>query len=215
MMYSDYFALSSCAISVTFIPFMVICQLRYALILQAFNYENRRFLRWLRCAYLAAGAPLLAITGLALLCEAVFVAYLTHTAATEMQIIIGYAVLMLLSCGAIAVGFGRFCRVLGGAGWTVPRIDDVRLLILFLLGSGLTAVIMLFLNLYALQQVIYFVPLATPFFVPLFNLFFPARPGHVKAGPKVWDEDLPRFEEEEISAPEETKRWRHKSIQGM
>lgn len=213
MMYSDYFALSSCAISVTFIPFMIVCQLRYGLILQAFNYRNRAYFHWLRCAFLAAAAPLLAVSAVSLLSEAVFLAYLIHTAATEMQIIVGYAVLMLIACAALAAGFGRFCKVLGGAGWGVPRVDDVRLRILFLCSALLTALIMLILNLAGWQQVIYFVPAATPFLVPLVNLFFPPRPGPVMAADTeafLQQEEIqygPAAVSEEIPPAEETKRW--------
>lgn len=202
MMYSDYFALSSCAISVTFIPFMVVCQLRYALILQAFNYSSAAFLRWLRCAFLAAAAPLLAICVLAFLCEGVFFAFLTHTAGTEMQILVGYALLMILACGCIAAGFGRFCRVLGGAGWTVPRIDDSRLRILFLLSTLVIAALMLLLNLFALQEIIYFMPLSTPFFVPLLNQIL--RPW---AGGSREETPSPVPPETVSSETEETKIW--------
>lgn len=179
MMHSDYFALSSCAISVVFIPFMVVCLLRYGLILQSCNYRSREYLRWLRCAFTAAWAPLIVVCAISLMWELVLSTYLTHTAATELQIILGYAALMLVGVAAVSLAFGRFCRVLGGAGWSVPRIDDRRLVLIFCLSSAVVGVLMLLLNILLWQQWIYFVPLITPLLPPLMNQAFPAYPGRV------------------------------------
>lgn len=217
MMYSDYFALSSCAISVVFIPFMVVCLLRYGLMLQEFNYQNRMYLAWLGCAFAAAWAPLIAVSALALLWQLVLRTYLTHTAATELLIILGYAGLMLVGIAAVSVGFGRFCRVLGGAGWTVPRIDDRRLTQLFIISSLVVGALMLLLNIMSWQQWIYFVPIVTPLLIPFANLFFRPFPGRVVVGVGAEEplgfmpEDATRIEAEPAE-PDDRPELRQESV---
>lgn len=190
MMYSDYFALSSCAMSVAFIPFIVVCLLRYCLFLQAGNYSNRAFFVWLGCSFVASVAPLGGICAISLMWEAVLSTYLTHTAATELQIILGYAGLMLIGIAAVSFAFGRFCRVLGRAGATVPRIEDRRLLILFAVSSVMVGMLVLLLNIMHWQQWLYFVPLLSPFLAPLVNLVFRPYPGRVLVGVGLDEEPL-------------------------
>ncbi|MBD5560425.1 MAG: hypothetical protein HDQ87_08760 [Clostridia bacterium] len=211
MMYSDYYALSSCAIGVVFIPFMVVCLLRYGLILQAFNYSSRTYFVWLRCSFAFSVLPLAGVCGIALLWQLVLGTYLTHTAATELMIILGYAGLMLLGIAAVCAGFGRFCRRLGIAGSTVPRIEDRRLVILFLASSLAAGVLILLLNLELWQLLIYFVPLLTPFLVPLVNAFFRPYPGAVVSGVGFDEEPLGKVVEEAMQidrepAPPVTRR---------
>ena len=206
MMHSDYYALSSCAIGVVFIPFMVVCLLRYGLLLQAFNYSNRAYFTWLGCSFVASAAPLAAICIMTLLWQAVLSTYLTHTAATELNIILGYAALMLVGIAAVGAAFGRFCRVLGRAGSTVPRIEDRRLLILFTVSSLIAGVLVLLLNILLWQQWIYFVPLLTPLLIPAVNCGFHPYPGRVLTGVGIDAEPLRAEELEAVRIESGTER---------
>lgn len=179
MMYSDYYAISSCAFSVLFIPFIVLCSMHYCRALQAFGYSTGAYMRWLRCSWVATVLPLGMICGIAIIAQFTLRVYLTNTYFEELNIILGYAGWLLAASICIALAFTRCARVLGRAMWSVPRIADTRTSVIFLVSALVTSFVALILNLYGWRLYIYIMPLMTPFLAPFGNIFFRPVPGAV------------------------------------
>lgn len=182
-MYSDYYAISSCAFSVLFLPFMILTIMRATLSLQAFNYRGRDLLRWFGCSAVATLIPLVLICAQAIMAQLCLRIYLTKTSFDELNIIIGYAAWLLLASAVIAVSYTRCVKVMGGAMWNVPRIADRRSQTLFLVSALIASVLALVCNMYGWRALIYFFPIIAPFIVPAVNLFMKPFPGPVAAAP--------------------------------
>lgn len=189
MMYSDYYAISSCAFSVLFIPFMLLTCIRMVLSLQAFNYRSRDLMRWLGCSAVATLLPAVLICAEAVLAQMCLRVYLTNTSFTELAIIVGYAGWLLLAAVVITLSYTRYVRTMGGAMWHVPRIADGRTKALFLVSSLIVAALALLCNMYGVRWLIYLFPVLPPFLVPFVNLFMKPFPGPVTAGEGsgAWD----------------------------
>lgn len=188
MMHSDYYAISSCAFSVVFIPFLILSSMQFALALQAFNYENRKYFAWLKCTFTATCLPLALISGISLLAQACLGIYLTHTYFEELRIIIFYAAWLLLASIVLVLGWTRYARTLGRSMWLVPRINDKRMQVLLIATSLIWSFALLALNLYGWRAIIYFVPLATPLATPLVNACMRPYPGRVTPRPhQEWE----------------------------
>lgn len=192
MMHSDYYAISSCAFSVLFIPFMILAEFHFCRALQSFGYQNRRYLKWTGCSFVATVLPLFFICATAGMAQFALQKYLTNTYFEELRIIIGYAAWLLLASICLALEFTRYARVLGKAMWNVPRIADRRTAVIFIASSLIVSFASLILNLYGWRLYIYFVPLMTPFLAPFVNIFMKPVPGAVKE-PQIrnaWDESV-------------------------
>lgn len=192
MMYSDYYAISSCAFSVLFIPFIILVSLHFSRALEAFGYDSRTYMRWLRCSCSATVLPPVLICGLAAMAQLALRVYLTNTYFEELQIILGYAAWLLLASVLIALAFSRYAKTMSNAMWSVPRIADRRLVTVFITSSLITAFLALILNLYGWRLYIYLMPLTAPFLAPFVNLFMKPVPGAVTplSGAQEWDESF-------------------------
>lgn len=192
MMYSDYYAISSCAFSVLFIPFIILVSLHFSRALEAFGYDSRTYMRWLRCSCSATVLPPVLICGLAAMAQLALRVYLTNTYFEELQIILGYAAWLLLASVLIALAFSRYAKTMSNAMWSVPRIADRRLVTVFITSSLITAFLALILNLYGWRLYIYLMPLTAPFLAPFVNLFMKPVPGAVTplSDAQEWDESF-------------------------
>lgn len=196
MMYSDYYGISSCAFSVLFIPFIILLSMHFSRALEAFGYQNRVYMRWLRCSFVATVLPAALICGIAAMAQLSLRIYLTNTYFEELNIIIGYAAWLLLASVVIALAFVRYAKTMANAMWSVPRIVDRRIVVVFLCSALITGCLALVLNLYGLWLYTYLMPLTAPFLAPFANVFMKPVPGAVKklVGAEDWDESFAEAE---------------------
>lgn len=192
MMYSDYYAISSCAFSVLFIPFIILSSFHFCRALEALGYQNRAYMRWLRCSFAATVVPTVLICGIAVAAQFALRLYLTNTYFNELNIIIGYAGWLLLASICIALAFARYAKTMSKAMWTVPVIADRRLAVIFVVSALVAGCTALVLNLYGWRIYIYLMPLMAPFLAPFANLFMKRVPGSVRAisSAEDWDESF-------------------------
>ncbi len=170
-MYSDYVALSACAFSVLFVPFMVISQIRFAHVMQNEGYGNRRYFLWIKRNFLVSYLPLIGICAIVLLSEGVLNAYLYNTYFYDNELLIGYILAVLLICAAISVVFYRYIRCIKIECAGTPLVCSPRFTGVFLLSAVMVGVVMTLENIVPqVNRLVFFMPLLTPLFVPLANL---------------------------------------------
>lgn len=170
MMQSDYFALSACAFSVLYVPFLIISQLRFAHIMQNQGYDNRAYFRWIKKNFLLACVPLIGISGISLLAEAVLITYLRKTSFYEMAVIVGYLCIMLFVAAMIALVFTKYIRCIKIESEITPIVCSGHLVRVFLISSFFVCAVTVLENLLMeINEMVFFIPLMTPLFVPLTN----------------------------------------------
>lgn len=170
MMYSDYFALSACAFSVLYVPFLIISQLRFAHILQNQGYDNRKYFGWIKRNFLLSCVPLIGISALSLLAEAVLITYLMKTSFYEMAVIVGYLCIMLFIAAVIALVFTKYIRCIKIESEVTPIVCSRHLVKVFLISSFFVCAVTVLENLFMeIDKMVFFIPLMTPLFVPLTN----------------------------------------------
>ena len=182
MMYSDYLALSVCAFSVLCLPFMVICQLRFSHVLQAEGFETNKYFRRIKRNLPISFFPLLGICAIAVIAEGALNAYLYNTYLYDNELLVGYFAAIMLVCIAAAAVFFRYIRCIKlECSCVAPvcsqRFSNVFLLSVMLLGATVTLGNVIL----SINKSLLFVPLLTPFFVPLSNLIL----GYGKAAQKA------------------------------
>ena len=170
MMYTDYYAISSCAFSVLFIPFTILAAFHLCCALQSFGYSTRAYMRWLRCTFPITVLPPIILCAMAVTAQFALRAYLRNTYLDELAIIIGYAAWLLLASICLGLSFWRYAKSLGRLFAHVPRIADTRLSVMFICSSLIAAVCPLILNLYGWRPWMYVLPMLVPFVAPLVNL---------------------------------------------
>lgn len=176
MMYSDYYAISSTAFSVLFIPFIILSSFSFCRALQALGYSTRQYMRWLGCTFWVTVAPTILLSALAVMAQITLRSYLRNTYFDELAIIIGYAAWLLLASICLGLGFARYAKSVGGLFENVPRIADRRIAVTFTVTALAAACVTLILNLYGWRPYMYILPLMAPFLVPFVNIFMPPAP---------------------------------------
>lgn len=172
MMHSDFFALSICAFSLLYVPFMIISQLRFAHVLQHAGYGNRDYFLWIKNNFRGAYVPLIGICIIQILGELVLEAYLSNTSLYEKQLFVGYFVVMLVIAAAIVVVFINYIKEIKIENHDTPLVLSPRFISVFLVSSAIFCVFMLVVNLFMeLDGLIIIMPLLAPLFVLLANLF--------------------------------------------
>ncbi len=171
MMHSDYLALSACAFSVLYVPFLMIAQLRFAHIMQNRQYDTKQYFLWIKKNFLLCYVPLIGISVVHLMAEATLLMYLRHTSFYELAVIIGYLLMMLLIASVIAMVFTKYIRYIKIESEVTPIYCSNRLITLFMVSGFCVCALTLFENLWSdMEQIVFFTPLITPFFVPLVNV---------------------------------------------
>ncbi|MDL2237751.1 hypothetical protein LJC56_07990 [Christensenellaceae bacterium OttesenSCG-928-K19] len=177
MMYSDYFALFSCAFSVLFTPFLIVSQLRFSHIMQNAGYDTKRYFGWIKNNLPLVFLPLAGITIIVLMTEPMLAAYLDRSAVYELHtkvqymVIYGYLIGVAAVAGSVAWIFYRYNRFIKMETMGSPLVCTGCLVNLFLLSSVmLCAVITLQCMFISLRHIVFYLPLLAPFFVPLANV---------------------------------------------
>ncbi len=173
MMYSDYFALSACAFSVLYVPFLIIAQLRFAHIMQSQGYDNKRYFQWIRKNFFLSCVPLIGVSGISLMAEAVLLTYLKNTSFYEMAVIVGYICIMMLIAAFIALVFTKYVHCIKIESEVTPIRCTPHLIRMFMISSFFVCLVTVLANLFtAVDKLVFFIPLMTPLFVPLTNWLF-------------------------------------------
>lgn len=181
MMYSDYFALSACAFSVVYLPFMVIAQLRFSHILQVNGYDNKKYMAWLKSGFIVYISPLIGICLILLLSEVVLFAYLYNTYLYEMEYMAGFMVVVLLLAAAVAFVFQKYVKRVKIESESVPLVCSGHFTAIYLVACVMVASVGVVVNVFThINKLIFFVPMATPFFVPLANGLLGGRKRYLK-----------------------------------
>jgi len=185
MMYSDYFLLTVCALSMVFAPFMVIAQLRFAHVLQAEGYSNIAYFSWVRKHFASVYVPLAGICLVVFAAERMMRAFLANTSFYQQQIFITYIVVTLALMAALALVFYRYTQSVKIEGDGVPVRCEGRLLPVFWTSCALLAVLFVLVNMFTeIDELIFFLPLFTPLLAPLANAI-PARASNKAAQPEL------------------------------
>ncbi len=170
MMYSDYFALSACAFSVIYLPFIIIAQLRFAHILQVNGYDNKKYLAWIKSGFFVYVAPLVGVCLMGLLSEMVLSAYLYNTYLYEMQYMAGFVAVVLALAAIMAFVFKKYIARVKIESGGVPLKCSGRFTNIYLAACAMVAAVAVVENLFTeVNKLVFFVPLATPFYVMLAN----------------------------------------------
>lgn len=177
MMYSDYFALSACAFSVLFMPFLMIAQLRFAHVMQNEGYDNRQYFAWIRRNFVLACLPLIGICLIVVMAEFVLKEYLANTYLYDVQHIlgfaveIGYVIAVMLVCAIIALVFSKYIKYIKIESEVTPLICSDRLIALFILNGLLVCALVALENIVTgMNRLALATPLIAPFVTPLSNL---------------------------------------------
>lgn len=170
MMYSDYFALSSTAISLIYVPFLIICQLRFAHILQYNGYSNSGYFSWIRSNFGRVLIPLAGICLYSFAAEMMLRTYLENTALHEMDVIVTYFIAVLSILAVMALLFQRYTKLIKIETNELPLSCSNKLISITLIGSMFVCVLAVLQGLFSdLLILVYFLPLCAPFFVPIAN----------------------------------------------
>ncbi len=171
MMYSDYFAISTCAISVMFMPFMLIAQIRFAHILQDAQYANRQYFKFIFSNFKLFILPSIVICGIAILGAIGLSAYVMYNPFYEMMVLIMYAVCLLIVCAVLAVACTIYIKRIKMESEKTPLICSPRLVHVFLLSCAMVCALSVVVNVFVqIDIVVYGIMFLTPFAVPLANL---------------------------------------------
>ena len=173
MMHSDYFALSACATSILFLPFMIIAQLRFAHLMALSGYNNAKYFSFIKSGLGVFVIPLAGICIMAALSQAVLSAYLYNTWFYEMQMIIGYLVLLMILAAAMAFVFQRYVMSIKVESDNLPIKCDRAFVEIYFKSVVFLCAVVIAQNLIAELHWIFIVtPMLTPFCIPLSNLAF-------------------------------------------
>ncbi len=178
MMRSDFFALSSCAFSVLYAPFLIVAQMRFSHIMQNTSYSTGRFFLWVKNNFWLVYAPLIGICLINAMAEVVISAYLSNTALYYLQdifayvVIVGFMLIVAATAVIIAVIFRKYVKCIKIEGEITPLICSKRLVNLFLISCFCVCALITLENVFIeIRWLIYFTPLTAPLFVPLVNKF--------------------------------------------
>jgi len=192
MMYSDYFALSACAFSVLFMPFLIIAQLRFSHIMQSEGYSNRNYFAWIRRNIVLSVLPTVGVCLIVVMAEVVLKAYLGNTFLYDVQdklgfaVEIGYVVAVMLISAVIALVMYRYVKCIKIESEVTPIICSKRLINLFLLNSMMVCALITLENvLTEVNRLVMVTPLVTPFFTPLSNLILQGGYKRAKDGEPI------------------------------
>ncbi|MGI6153805.1 MAG: hypothetical protein ACOYJB_08255 [Christensenellaceae bacterium] len=181
MMFSDFFALSVCAISLLYVPFMVICQMRFGHILQSSGFDNRRYFGWIKNHFVMTYLPLAGIFLISILGEAMLRAYLSNTMQYEMGLFYGYLAWLLVLAAVITIIFWKYTRIIKIEDEKTPLVCSKRLVSVFLLSCLILCVFTVLTNLFTKIDVLLMVlPLLAPLLTPLSNVLLPGREEAIK-----------------------------------
>jgi hypothetical protein len=170
MMQSDFFALAACAISILYVPFLLIAQLRFAHIMQWNGYSGGRYMAWLGRGFTGVYVPLIGICLIVLVGKMVLKAYLDHTALYEIPYIAGFFVVLLVIAAAVAFVYYKYVKEVKMESELTPLVCSRRLVTLYIAGCMLVCAVVMVENLLPGADVlVYVAPLFTPMIVPLAN----------------------------------------------
>ncbi len=170
MMHSDFYALSACAISVLYIPFLIIAQLRFSHILQNEGYRNSSYLLWIRKNFMLSFFPLIGVCAIVILGRVVMEAYLNNTALFEMEYIYGFFVVLMVIAAAAAFVYYKYVKTIKIESENTPIVCSSRLISIFLISCMLVCALALVVNLVEYGMLlVFFIPLLSPLLVPLAN----------------------------------------------
>lgn len=171
MMYSDYLALSVCAYSILYVPFMIIAQLRFSHILQCEGYDGRRYFVWMRKNFWMAVFPLIGLCAITIMAQQAMHQFLYLTIFFEYQILIGFVAGTMLICIPIAIVFYQYIKQIKIENEFTPLVCSRRLVGVFVWSSIFVCAITLVENTFPqFNYVTFLTPLVTPFLVPLANV---------------------------------------------
>lgn len=182
MMYSDYYALSVCAFSIIFAPFMIISQLRFTHILQTQCYSVKNYIRWLKRNFFSVYMPLIGIFVLTLLGLILLKAYLANTYLYDIQEIMGFAVeigyvfILALVCLCLLIVFVKYIKCIKIECEQLPIKIEEPFVSIFLYSSFIIILLTTLENIFTgIDTLLIFMPLFTPFLVPQAAFFFDLR----------------------------------------
>ena len=174
MMYSDYYALSVCAYSIVFAPFMIIAQLRFTHILQTNGYSAKSYFFWLKKNFLSVYMPLIGLLILTLLGLLLLRAYLANTFLYDIQaslgfaVEIGYMVILALICLCLLIIFAKYVKLIKIECEFNPIKTDGVFIWTFLLCSFIITVLITIENIFTgIDTLLIIMPLFTPLLAPL------------------------------------------------
>lgn len=173
MMYSDYYALSVCAFSIIFAPFMIIAQERFTHILQNNNYSVKNYFKWLKHNFLSVFMPLIGLFILTLLGLVLLRAYLANTFLYDIQeflgfaVEIGYMLILALICLCLLIIFCKYDKCIKIECEMIPLKCDGGFISLFLFSSFIVTALITLENMFTgIDTLVVFAPLLTPLITP-------------------------------------------------
>lgn len=179
MMYSDYYALSVCAFSIIFAPFMIIAQIRFAHIFQNNGYSIKNYFGWLKCNFLSVYMPLIGLFILTLLGLLLLKAYLANTFLYDIQaslgfaVEIGYMVILALVCLCLLIIFGKYVKLIKIECEDIPVKIDGTFIFIFLASSFIITGLITLENIFTgIDTLLIIMPLFTPLLVALPTFLF-------------------------------------------
>lgn len=170
MMHSDFYALSACALSVLYIPFLVIAQLRFSHIMQTEGYSAGRYFLRLRKYFMLCFLPLIGVCAIVGLGRVIMDAYLVNSSLFEMDYMYGFFVVLMVISAAVAVVFYQYVKAIKIESQTTPIVCSNRLIGVFVFSVLLVCLLSLMENIMEGGTIlVFFVPLTAPLLVPLSN----------------------------------------------
>lgn len=170
MMYSDYFLLTVCALSVTCAPFLVIAQLRFAHVLQVHGDSNRAYFSWMKQNFAAVWVPLIGICLMIFAAERMERAFLSNTSLYQTLIHNVYIAVTLGLMAAVAFVFYRYTKSIKIEGEELPVRCTGRLCPVFWISSAVISVLLVLMNVFSeIDELVFFLPLFAPLPAALAN----------------------------------------------
>ncbi len=171
MMLSDYLALSTCAISILIVPFLVIAQMRFTHIMQTQNYSNKDYFLYIKKSFKLVYIPPILIFVICILNNVAIKLYLQYNTFYEMGVIIGFLLLVAVVCAIIAVVFYIYIKTIKIESEKKPLEITSKFIGVFVFSCGIIAVLAVIENVFvSLDYITYILPLLAPLLVPLTNL---------------------------------------------
>lgn len=176
MMHSDFYALAACAISVLYIPFLVIAQLRFSHIMQHAGYRAPQYFDYLKKHSMSTLLPAIALCGITALGRLGMWVYLNYSEWYEMDYYIGFFVVLVVIAAVIAVVYTIYCKKIKIESNEIQLVFSPEFIRLFLVSCMLVCVLELLVNLMMpLRILVFFLPAFTPFLVPVANALLPGN----------------------------------------